>query len=90
MDFRSVIDNSFSAAVGVDAVICGHDHNYQREFHDDVFWIVAGTGDATNLYDTTEGLKLNGHLELEATAPLLQFTFKDMNGGLRDRFTISA
>jgi hypothetical protein len=75
---------------GVDAVISAHDKNYQRTYADDVFWITVGTGDATTLQDPVTGLAINGHLELEATAPLLQFTFKDTEGGLRDRFTISA
>lgn len=81
---------------GADAVLSGHDHNYERIVRDGIVYFVNGTGGG-NLYNCespVQGsqfcLKAYGAQRVVATETSLDFEFYSVDGALRDSHHIGA
>lgn len=86
------------SALGIDAVISGHEHNYERLLVDGVSYFVVGTGGrSSNLYelgDPIEGSKFqedesNGALFLTASKNTLAFQFRNTANEVLDSYAIN-
>lgn len=82
-------------ALGIDVVLAGHEHNYERLYENGVYYVVAGTG-PDNLYpfgapiaSSQVRIMVNGGLFMQVTANTLHFEFRDVSGTLLDQFTIT-
>ncbi len=81
---------------GVDLVLTGHDHTYERVHRDGLVYIVNGLGGAPNIYEfekVTEGSQVrynetHGALFLVVTAQRITGQFVNVRGEVVDEFTV--
>jgi hypothetical protein len=85
------------AAMGINAVITGHQHNYERYEKDGVIYLVAGTG-GKSLYGFTGSPSVNslkrvqdyGALFMEVSKRALKFTFMNSTAVIMDTRELDA
>ena len=86
------------SAWGATAVLCGHDHHYERIIKDGMHYIVVGTGGAPlrHAHGKHAGVqfdfvytKMHGALKVTADADALTMSFYNTNGACIDGWTVS-
>ncbi len=84
-------------ALGVDLVITGHEHDYERSNINGMPYLVAGNGGAElRLFDTPIAqsqvrlANMYGFLDVRADANTLGVQFKDVGGNVMDSFMLAA
>jgi hypothetical protein len=86
------------ADLGVDVVLSGHDHVYERLEVDGLLYIISGLGGHEAVYDFENILpesqlrynEKHGALLVEATASWMRFDFFNIDGELIDSVTLTA
>lgn len=83
------------AGFGIDFVLQGHQHQYERWEEDGVIYFTVGTGsdelysfDSSQPAESKKRLKINGALLVSCLPSRIDFTFRDVNGVVRDARTI--
>ncbi len=80
---------------GVDVVMSGHQHNYQRGMHGGVVFVTSGGGgggldvnrvENHSVYTVTQ--PLHHHIVLNVTARALSFVVKKLDGSVVDEFQV--
>jgi hypothetical protein len=81
--------------MGINLVLSGHDHNYQRFFIDGLSYVVSGFN-AANRYAVTKSTALvaanaqQGYLMLEVDSYSIRGIAKYLNGTVIDTFALHA
>ncbi len=83
---------------GVDVVLNGHEHNYERIIHDSVTYVVNGLSGQPDIYSLGDRIKESkagydkdyGALFVEGDDAHLTFTFRNIDGRLIDSFILTA
>jgi len=81
---------------GVAMVFCGHEHNYQRFFYHNIYYIITGGGGAPlygRVYDDPrcqKFLKIHHYCLLTLQGPQLHLRVYDLNGNVVDEVEVSA